>query len=131
MFLLINTASSDKIFLAMMNSRGKINIGKTIQAKYQQSEKLLVGIDRLVGKNLKRLKGIVVIKGPGSFTALRIGVATANTMAWALGIPIVGLRLSETEQEEMIKNGIKKLKKIKKFKSILPEYGQEPNISKY
>lgn len=34
---------------------------------------------------------IVVAKGPGSYTGVRIGVTIAKTMAWSLGIPLVGI----------------------------------------
>ncbi|QDX92375.1 tRNA (adenosine(37)-N6)-threonylcarbamoyltransferase complex dimerization subunit type 1 TsaB [Brevibacillus laterosporus] len=37
------------------------------------------------------LTGIVVAKGPGSYTGVRIGVATAKSMAWSLGIPVIGI----------------------------------------
>ncbi|WP_335872635.1 tRNA (adenosine(37)-N6)-threonylcarbamoyltransferase complex dimerization subunit type 1 TsaB [Bacillus sp. 2205SS5-2] len=39
----------------------------------------------------KELEKIVVAKGPGSYTGVRIGVTIAKTLAWSLKIPIVGV----------------------------------------
>lgn len=39
----------------------------------------------------KDLSKIVVAKGPGSYTGVRIGVTIAKTMAWSLHLPLVGI----------------------------------------
>ncbi|OEH85228.1 tRNA (adenosine(37)-N6)-threonylcarbamoyltransferase complex dimerization subunit type 1 TsaB [Desulfuribacillus stibiiarsenatis] len=39
----------------------------------------------------KDLKGIIVAKGPGSYTGLRIGVSTAKSFAWSLNLPLIGV----------------------------------------
>jgi tRNA threonylcarbamoyladenosine biosynthesis protein TsaB len=40
--------------------------------------------------DLHLISGIGVMKGPGSFTGLRIGLTVVNTLADSLNIPIVG-----------------------------------------
>jgi tRNA threonylcarbamoyladenosine biosynthesis protein TsaB len=58
------------------------------------SEKLLPMIDWLLGEvgiEKKRIDGISVSVGPGSFTALRIGISTVKGLAFSLGIPVVGV----------------------------------------
>jgi tRNA threonylcarbamoyl adenosine modification protein YeaZ len=93
MFLCIDTTTSasgitlagDKTVFAPLNLR-------------DASEMILKTIDLVIQKTdigLQDLKGVFVIKGPGSFTGLRIGIAVANQFAHQLRIPIIGLRTDE------------------------------------
>ncbi|MGP4108032.1 tRNA (adenosine(37)-N6)-threonylcarbamoyltransferase complex dimerization subunit type 1 TsaB [Virgibacillus sp. L01] len=70
-------------------------IGKVVtNIKRNHSVRLMPAIDQLmrdVDMTPDQLDKIVVAKGPGSYTGVRIGLATAKSMAWALDIPIVGV----------------------------------------
>ncbi len=55
----------------------------------------LDGLLRATGQRLEDLGAIAVSRGPGNFTGLRIGLATAKALAYALGCPLVGLSTLE------------------------------------
>ncbi|GHM99674.1 tRNA (adenosine(37)-N6)-threonylcarbamoyltransferase complex dimerization subunit type 1 TsaB [Cytophagales bacterium WSM2-2] len=55
---------------------------------------LAVLIDKLFSDSKtekKELSGVVVASGPGSYTGLRIGVATAKGICYALNIPLISV----------------------------------------
>jgi len=117
MTLYINTTDKEKIKLALI-AQGREVAVKEFLAPRAQSEKLLPEIDRLLKKNklsLKHIKKIRVADEGGSFTSLRIGVLTANALAYSLGIPI------ETESGQ-------KPKRKAGLMVAAPRYDREPNI---
>lgn len=77
------------------------------------------------GKALKDVEGIVAFQGPGSFTGLRIGLTVADSLAYSLQVPIVGV----TPEDNWISNGIDRLLAGENTKVVVPEYGAPAHIT--
>jgi tRNA threonylcarbamoyl adenosine modification protein YeaZ len=95
--LAIDTATS-RVVVALGTPRGAPIGLSWWPAGHRHGEQLLPAIGRLLGEaNIRRsrLQGIVVGTGPGAFTGLRVGLATAKGLAHGLGLPIVGVATSE------------------------------------
>lgn len=71
-----------------------------------------------------QLSGLIVFKGPGSFTGLRIGITVMNTIAYAQNIPIVG-----QEGEDWLTDGLSRLADGENDQVVLPEYGAPARIT--
>jgi tRNA threonylcarbamoyladenosine biosynthesis protein TsaB len=71
---------------------------RTWPVRHQHGETLLPTLTAFLaeqGVTLGDLRGIVVGTGPGAFTGLRVGLATAKGLAHGLGLPIVGVSTAE------------------------------------
>jgi tRNA threonylcarbamoyl adenosine modification protein YeaZ len=58
------------------------------------TETLTAGIEAMLaaaGIAVGQLERVVVDRGPGLFTGLRVGLATAQALAWGLGVELVGV----------------------------------------
>jgi len=69
-----------------------------VNVRSTHSERLLVQIEQaleIASLSVEELDLLAVVHGPGSFTGLRVGLATAKGLATAVGIPVVGLSTLE------------------------------------
>lgn len=77
-----------------------------------------------VNSDIYSLIGIGVMRGPGSFTGLRIGLTVANTLADSLEVPIVG-----EIGEGWLNSAVNRLKKGENDRLVMPTYGGEAHIT--
>lgn len=66
----------------------------SLQTGETHSRRLLAGVDwvlRETGLNWSMIDAVAVSLGPGSFTGLRIGLATAKGLAMAAGVKLIGI----------------------------------------
>jgi tRNA threonylcarbamoyl adenosine modification protein YeaZ len=95
--LAIDTATT-RVVIATGSPDGEVDGVSTWPAGHRHGETLLPSIGRFLGEqNIRRsrLSGVIVGTGPGAFTGLRVGIATAKGIAHGLGIPLVGVSTGE------------------------------------
>ncbi len=93
--LAIDTASSHTS-LALFKD-GQALSSKSWLSNNDEAEKLMPAIEDMLGDEVtyEEIENILVVKGPGSFTGLRIGVATANTIAHFAGCNLYAISTFE------------------------------------
>lgn len=113
MKLYISTASHNTIILELRSGKAVI-AHKECEAAHRQAEKLLPEIETMLArkkKSIRYIKQLIVENKGEGFTALRIGVATANALSYALGVAV------STPGKG-------------RAKLAIPEYSKEPTITK-
>jgi len=79
--------------IALMNEEGVIGEYIT-NMKKNHSIRVMPAIEKLLFDCEMKpadLDKVIVAKGPGSYTGVRIGVTIAKTLAWTLSIPLAGV----------------------------------------
>ncbi len=93
--------------------------------EFDRSNGLLEVIDSLLttlGKDARDLKGIVALLGAGTFTQTRVAATVANSLAFALKIPVAGVT------DLKIEKIIDLLENTPVGQYISPKYSREANI---
>lgn len=94
MAILAIDTSGDGCGTALADENGQILATLVTPMRRGHAEALLPQIHATLaeaGLTLAGLQAIAVARGPGSFTGLRVGLATAQGLALGLGIPAIGI----------------------------------------
>ena len=95
--LAIDTSGTNAL-VALGAADGTLVCERRWTAGYRHGEELLTRLDemlRTAATPRETLRGIVVGTGPGAFTGMRVGLATAKALALGLGVPLAGVPTSE------------------------------------
>ena len=105
MAILLSIETATSISSVALHRDGVL-ISKELNSVPQSTaSQLAVMIQRLLKQSQiqpRELGGIVVTSGPGSYTGLRIGVATAKGLCYALAIPLIAVNSLELMTRQAI-----------------------------
>ncbi len=96
-------------------------------AHLKLAETLNAKIEKILNESsisYDEVDAILVFKGPGSFTGLRISASVANALAYSLDVPIIAKASSN-----WLQHGIDDLLAGKNDKVAVPEYGSPAHIT--
>ena len=91
--LVLDTATR-RPTVGLANAGGQLIASRAWASQHRHGEELLTRLDEVLAEASmarRAIGGVIVGTGPGSFTGLRIGLATAKTIAYTLDVPIVGI----------------------------------------
>ncbi len=95
MIYLLHIETSTKVCSVALSRNGELCAIEELEEQgYSHGEKLTIFIERVLkdaGISMQELNGISVASGPGSYTGLRIGVATAKGLCYSLKIPLIAI----------------------------------------
>lgn len=130
MILVLQTTIPGRLSVWLVQAR-KILAERTKTIEWYSSDQALACVDstlQSIKKSLSNVTGIIVVRGPGSFTAVRTGIIIANTLGQLLDIPVSGIVTNKplTSSEVLRQASVPGQKKT----AVKPWYGKKPNISK-
>jgi len=92
---ILGISSATKIISVGLVDQGRLLAELTLSGQEALTEDLILYIDKLIEQSGAHLKGIAATEGPGAYSGLRGGLATAKTLAQTLNLPIVGVSTLE------------------------------------
>jgi tRNA threonylcarbamoyl adenosine modification protein YeaZ len=117
MKLIIDTTDNQSVNLALQDNQGQLLSSSSTPAFRAQGERLLPALQTLLTEKnltLADITSIEVANGSGTFSSLRIGVTTANALAYALGVPV-----TDQDGQSISHDGLQ---------IVAPRYNAEANI---
>lgn len=95
MALILHIETATKVCSVALSKEGKcLDVIDSNGEEYSHGEELTVFIREIIDRSnytLSDLTAVSISSGPGSYTGLRIGSATAKGLCYALGIPLIAI----------------------------------------
>jgi tRNA threonylcarbamoyladenosine biosynthesis protein TsaB len=93
--VILSLETSTTVTSAALHNEGKLIALEITHTPNSAASQLAVMIDNLLRQYSPKLDAVAVSSGPGSYTGLRIGVATAKGICYALSLPLIAINSLE------------------------------------
>ncbi|MEY8758220.1 tRNA (adenosine(37)-N6)-threonylcarbamoyltransferase complex dimerization subunit type 1 TsaB [Chryseobacterium tongliaoense] len=106
MKILYLETSSKNCSVAISDNEKLLCLSEEVSDNYKQSESLHTFVEWALegaGISMKDIEAVSLGKGPGSYTGLRIGAASAKGFCYGLKIPLISVNSLETMIEPFLK----------------------------
>lgn len=124
--LVVQTNLAGERHLWLTSGAGQILRQHHARHQHHAAHLLLIAIERLIGR--QKMGQVVVVRGPGPFTAIRAALVTANMLGWIWDIPVIGVvRRGQLTGSDLKFSSSKFGKKF--GRPVRPWYGRGPNIT--
>jgi len=95
MSTILSIDTSTTVCSAALHTDGKLIALEITHTPNSAASQLAVMIDKLLKQSSEKPGAVAVSSGPGSYTGLRIGVATAKGICYALSLPLIAVNSLE------------------------------------
>ena len=90
----VSFETSSKVFSLALSKDEKVLRNRNLKSALVLEDSILPTIDKMLdsaGIKFDAIDGFAIALGPGSFTSLRVGLATVKAFAMSTGKPVVGI----------------------------------------
>jgi tRNA threonylcarbamoyladenosine biosynthesis protein TsaB len=98
--------TSTTVCSAALHDQGELVAFEITHIPNSAASQLAVMIDKLLRQPSVQLEAVAVSSGPGSYTGLRIGVATAKGICYALSVPLLAVNSLQVMASQIAGRGV-------------------------
>ena len=124
-WLFLDTHSPGRFRLGWFDDDGRVDV-REVDGR---ATMILPMLEKTWKSRGKKIIGVCVVAGPGSFSAVRTGVLYANLIARFSRVPLVGITVAESDDLVSLSSHLLS-GSVVPSSYVAPVYDAEPNITK-